>query len=100
MPRSGSTTARGYGAKHQAERERHRPAVEAGQAECAELACLATTRWIAPGTPWDLAHDRANGGYLGPAHRKCNRAEGARYRNRGGRRNAPAPQRDANRWTL
>lgn len=40
------------------------------------------TRWIQPGTPWDLAHDRSRPGfYLGPAHAKCNRAEGARWGN-------------------
>lgn len=81
----GTTTERGYGAAHQAERERHRPTVDAGRAYCAELRCLVAedtgSRWIAPGAPWDLAHDRPTGTYLGPAHRRCNRAEAARYRN-------------------
>lgn len=74
-----TTTERGYGRPHQRERERWAPSVAAGQAQCAERICLERTRWITPGTPWDLAHDRASGGYLGPAHAKCNRSEGARY---------------------
>lgn len=56
------------------------PAVEAGQAECAELICLMPTRAIQPGEPWDLAHDREGGGWLGPAHARCNRSEGWHYR--------------------
>ncbi len=69
-----------HGKAHKAERERHRPTVEAGHASCTEIICLMPNRWIQPGTPWDLAHDRASGGYLGPAHSRCNRAEGARWR--------------------
>ena len=82
-----TTTGRGYGHGHQREREQHRPAVEAGEADCTEPICINPAgRWIEPGTPWDLAHDREHGGYLGPAHSQCNRSEGATYgnANRGG----------------
>jgi hypothetical protein len=77
-----------YGAQHQAERLRWKPHVEAGETECAEPICLelldGRDRWIEPGTDWDLAHDRDNGpgAYLGPAHARCNRSEGARWRDR------------------
>lgn len=77
-----TTTERGYGRQHQQERSRLAPFVEAGEAWCTEPVCLEDDRWIEPGTPWDLAHDRANGGYHGPAHRRCNRSEGARWRDR------------------
>lgn len=77
-----TTTDRGYGNQHQQERERLRPHVERGETHCTEPICLMPDRWIEPGTPWDLAHDRANPGcYHGPAHAKCNRAEGARHGN-------------------
>lgn len=101
MAKLRKTAARGYGASHQAERERHRPDVDAGRAHCAEVICLMPTRWIQPGTPWDLAHNRATGGYLGPAHRWCNRAEGARWKQAlaAGITRPPQPRR-ANRWTL
>ena len=98
MPKSKlSAAARGYGWQHQQERERWRPVVEAGNAVCAERICISQTgRRIRPGTPWDMAHDRTTGAYLGPAHQGCNRREGAvhgnRNRNRGRRnRQTPAP---------
>lgn len=79
-------TAQTYTAAHRAEKERLRPGVDAGLASCTEPRCLEAedgkTRWIAPGTPWDLAHDRHRPGhYHGPAHARCNRAEGARHGN-------------------
>jgi hypothetical protein len=74
--RSGNATARGYGAEHQAERERWRPTVEAGDAWCAEVVCLMPTRWIDPAIDeWDLAHTVDRTAYLGPAHVFCNRTE-------------------------
>jgi hypothetical protein len=94
------TAARGYGAAHQAERRRLAPTVAQGEGWCTELVCLMKTRWIRPGSPWDLAHDRASGGYLGPAHRRCNRAEGARFRNRRGRKTAQQKPPALRRWTL
>lgn len=86
-----STTARGYGAAHQAERARWQPTIDRGEGRCAELICLMPTRVIQPGRRWDLAHDRTTGGYLGPAHPKCNRTEGATYRQHGQRMPAGTP---------
>lgn len=70
-----------YGAKHQQVRKQIAPIVAAGEAECAQDVCLMYSRRIDPGQPWDLAHDRETGRYLGPAHAACNRSEGAREGN-------------------
>jgi hypothetical protein len=67
--------------QHPVVRAAWKPYVDAGETNCAELICLMPSRWIEPGTPWDLAHDRRTGGYLGPAHARCNRSEAATYRN-------------------
>jgi hypothetical protein len=77
-----TTTERGYGADHQRQRKALTPTVDAGQAWCTEPICLMDDRWIQPGTPWDLAHNReaGPGQYRGPAHARCNRSEGARFR--------------------
>lgn len=80
--------------QHRAEKARLRPIVDAGHAYCAEPRCLEPTRWIRPGTAWDLAHNRTTGGYHGAAHARCNRSEGATYGNRHRR-----PARRA-RWAL
>jgi len=69
----GSTTARGYDGKHQAERARWAPLVAQGAATCAR--CL---RPIAPGTPWDLGHTDDRTTWTGPEHRRCNRRAGGR----------------------
>ena len=90
-----TTTEQGYGYTHQQERERWRPTVEAGRAICAEPICLHPTRTINPGTPWDLAHNRRTGGYRGPAHRRCNRAEGARWKEQLRLRGLPAAAQDS-----
>jgi hypothetical protein len=82
MPTPGGTTARGYGWDHQQLRRRYQPYINSGQAQCAELNCLEPTRAIRAGAPWQLAHDRTNGGYRGPAHPRCNLSEGATYGNR------------------
>ncbi len=71
MSTSGSTAERGYTGEHVKLRRRWTPAVAAGQANCHEIICLHESRWIRPGTPWDLAHDRVTGGYRGPAHRSA-----------------------------
>jgi len=72
--KTGGTTQRGYGYSHQALRERHRPAVEAGQVNCWRCG-----QWIAPGAPWDLGHDDNDRTiYRGPEHRRCNRATAPR----------------------
>ena len=78
---TGETTARGYGWTHQQVRARWVPIVAAGQGYCHAVICLMTTRWIPPGTPWDLGHDSARTTWTGPEHRKCNRSAGARKRN-------------------
>lgn len=77
-----SASARGYNWAHRQMRLALTPTVDAGQANCTEVVCLMPSRWIRPGTYWDLAHNRVTGEWLGPAHRKCNRAEAARYKNR------------------
>lgn len=93
-----------YGPAHRARRKAEAPAVARGQAQCTEPICLTEldtgSRWIEPGTPWDLAHDTdAPDGtprYRGPAHARCNRTEGSH-------RATPARAREAaglNRWTL
>lgn len=93
-----------YGWAHQQQRAALAPIVNAGDAYCTEIVCVMRTRWIAPGAPWDLAHDRTTGGYLGPAHARCNRREGAAHGNR--TRHAPrGPQQaprapTAGRWGL
>jgi hypothetical protein len=72
------TAARGYGTPHQRLRAYWKPIVEAGQAECHAERCLMPSRWIIPGTPWDLGHQPGKAGYRGPEHRRCNRHEGQR----------------------
>lgn len=88
---------------HQQERKRWAPLVNAGEAYCAEARCLMRTRWIAPGSRWDLAHDPTGTTVIGVSHARCNRSEGASRGNRMRRRprtvkRPPAPQ--ANRWSL
>ena len=68
-----TTTGRGYGTEHQAERERWRPIVEAGDAECARC-----HEPINPTDPWDLGHNDDRTAWTGPEHTKCNRAAGGR----------------------
>jgi hypothetical protein len=67
-----TTTERGYGPEHQAERERWRPVVESGEAVCSR--CHSA---IAPDDDWDLDHLDDRSGWSGPAHRSCNRSAGA-----------------------
>jgi hypothetical protein len=92
MPTQASTTARGYGNHHQQLKAKLQPTIDAGLAYCAEPICLMPDRWIEPGQPWDLAHNRDTGGYHGPAHPRCNRSEGIRHRN--------ATRRPYRRWAL
>ena len=73
----GTTTQRGYGAQHQALRAKWKPLVEAGQVRCHATHCLMQSRWIQPGTLWDLGHTPDRRGWTGPEHRRCNRADGA-----------------------
>lgn len=92
-----------YRGKHLQLRAQLAPSVAEGRAYCAEVRCLYPSRWIRPGSRWDLAHDRINGGYRGPAHARCNRSEAATYRNRlygyrGKRRSMPRPRSSAS-WS-
>ena len=48
--------------------------------ECQQPVCLMPTRDIAPDQPIDIAHDDSGTVVLGPAHRRCNRADGGRRR--------------------
>jgi hypothetical protein len=73
-----SANQRGYDHHHQAERERWEPIVDAGDAYCTEPICLEPTRWIEPGSAWDLAHGDTRDEYRGTAHATCNRSEGGR----------------------
>jgi hypothetical protein len=78
MPRPASTTARGYGAQHQALRRQWAPIVAEGGVICWRCGHL-----IAPGQAWDLGHDdNDRTTYRGPEHRGPNRAAGARKGNR------------------
>lgn len=70
----GSSTARGYGQQHRAERERWAPLVATGNVKCARC-----REFIPPDAPWDLDHrddDRTK--YLGPSCVRCNRATSGR----------------------
>ena len=72
MPVNGTTNQRGYGASHKAARARMKPEVDAGLAHCTRCG-----RWIDPAQPWDADHTEDRTGYIGPAHRSCNRRAGA-----------------------
>ena len=78
----GTTTQRGYGSAHQAERERRLRLYKPGDtfAHCGQpiLWPPAVVRRFT-----DLPHNVDRSGYLpGLAHRSCNRADGARTANR------------------
>lgn len=64
-----STTARGYGTRHQKLRRELAAFVRSGGATCAKCGGP-----IDPSEPWDLDHTDDRRGYNGPAHRACNRA--------------------------
>lgn len=85
MPQT--TTQRGYGSAHQRIRKQWEPIVEAGEADCHEDICLMPSRWIEPGSPWDLGHTPDGTAYIGPCHVRCNRSEGAA---RGNAQRSPA----------
>lgn len=74
--RRGTTTQRGYGAEHQAERLRWSFHVLLGTVDCRR--CELT---IEPGQPWDLGHpDDECPKPRAPEHRKCNRGAPGRLR--------------------
>lgn len=71
-----TTTERGYGKQHQAERAQWAPLVNAGLIDCRRGSqCLAPDVRIQPGEPWELGHpDAACAAPKAPEHRRCNRA--------------------------
>lgn len=77
--RRGTTTQRGYGAPHQAERATWEPAVKAGT-----VTCRRCKQPINPDDPWDLGHPDAEcPAPKGPEHaNRCNRAAGGRAAHR------------------
>lgn len=94
MPRTnGSSASRGYGHAHRAERAKWAPKVKRGGVPCARCG-----QAIEPDEPWDLDHQDDRQGYLGPSHRDCNRADGARKRNAGVRRQERPWTRPSREW--
>src|SRR6266705_1013510 len=83
------TAARGYGGEHARIRAQWEPVVDAGQAACHATRCLMTSRWIVPGTPWNLGHAPDRSAYTGPEHERCNKSEGASRGNRMRRQQPP-----------
>lgn len=69
--------------EHRAARRRYQQLQAAGEwLTCAEQPCLYPTRDIAPHMKVDVAHNPAGTEIIGPAHRRCNRSEGATRGNR------------------
>ena len=73
-----STTERGYGATHQAERKRWTPVVRAGGVMCARQGPTCTGQPIDPDQAWDLGHNDDRTAYTGPECIPCNRGAGGR----------------------
>lgn len=71
MAARGSTHARGYDRKHEAERRRWAPKVDAGLVNCARCG-----EPLEPGRDWDLGHTDDRTDWTGPEHRSCNRSAG------------------------
>lgn len=91
MPAQGSTSARGYGHQHQQLRAQLLPQAW-GQR------CPRCGRVMLEGQALDLDHTDDRSGYRGMAHRKCNRAAGARKTNRIRRAKTTASTPQAGRW--
>ena len=87
---AGKTLNRGYGEPHRKLRKRLTPLVASGRALCARCG-----KPIAPHQLWDLDHcDYDRRQYLGPSHRRCNRATATARARQAGR----APRADALRF--
>lgn len=73
--RRGTSTQRGYNARHQALRTQWAARIQAGE----HPACSRCGKPIEPFEPFDLDHDDTNRDrWLGPAHQHCNRSAGGR----------------------
>ena len=73
MANGRSTTARGYGAEHQAMRRLWEPKIATGRVNCARCG-----KPIGPGEQWDLGHSDDRSRWIGPEHSLCNRSAGGR----------------------
>lgn len=70
----GTSTQRGYGARHQALRAHWAPQVAAGR-----VTCWRCSQPIGPREEWDLGHDdNDRRRYRGPEHQACNRGASRR----------------------
>jgi hypothetical protein len=80
MPRPGSTTQRGYGTGHQAERARWQARLDRGETTpCHSHHCLHPGQPIDPDpSQWDLGHNADRTAWTGPEHIDCNRSAGGR----------------------
>jgi hypothetical protein len=78
----GTTKQRGYSGHHPKLRAQWEPAVASGLVLCHAIICLKSSRLIRPGEPWDLGHTADRTAWTGPEHMACNRADGARRKNR------------------
>jgi hypothetical protein len=69
-----TTTERGYGTMHQQERARWATDLKAA----GSLPCTRCAQPVYHGTAWHLDHSDDRATYLGVAHARCNRRDGAR----------------------
>ena len=89
MARQPSSTDRGYGAAHRAERAKWAKVIATGDATCVRC-----EHPIAPTDPWDLGHSDDRKSWSGPEHASCNRSAGGRNGNRIARERAQMVRRD------
>lgn len=73
-----TTTERGYGAEHQAERRRWQDLIDAGPVPCSRRESPNCTDTITTDDEWDLDHTDDRAGYRGPSCVPCNRSAGGR----------------------
>jgi hypothetical protein len=68
-----STTERGYGGRHKAERKKWQATIN-----LSPVPCVRCQQPITVDDKWELDHTDDRTGYLGPACARCNRAAGGR----------------------